>query len=172
VAAGAPARDAGQLGAILGVRSEAALAVGEVMADAGGAQLQAGDRLEVAGEQRQASAVARRERLEHVGHAGRDELAEILGAQAGVGGDTGDAELLAPRVEAFGGDAQLQADRPRDLVVGPAGSLDPDRAQVADAVDLAQRLVHRLGVGGGGLEQQSAVDVEQQQHAAARCQNT
>jgi hypothetical protein len=51
VATGAAAGDAGQLGAILGVRAEASLAVCEVMADAGRAQLQAGDRLEVAGDQ-------------------------------------------------------------------------------------------------------------------------
>ena len=172
VVAGPAAGDGRELGAVLVVGSEAALPGLEEAAKAGASDLQARDRLEVAGEQRQPRAVARSERREHVADAGGDVLAEVVRTQPGVGGHAGDAEVLAPGVEALGGNAGLQADRPGDLVVGPAGGVELDRAEVGDAVDLPQPLVDGGGVGGGGLEQEGPVDVEEQQHAAPRCQKT
>jgi hypothetical protein len=65
VVPGAPARDRRQLGAVLGVGAEAALAGGEESAEAGALELQPRDGLEVAGHERQADAVARREVAEH-----------------------------------------------------------------------------------------------------------
>jgi N-acetylglucosaminyldiphosphoundecaprenol N-acetyl-beta-D-mannosaminyltransferase len=106
IAAGAGASDGGQLGPVLVVGAEPALAGLEEGADPGARELQARDRLEVAGEDGQARAVARGESLEHLGDPGGDAGAEVLGAQPRVGDDAGDAEVVAPLVEAPGAHAQ------------------------------------------------------------------
>ena len=123
VAARAGAGDGGQLEAVLVVGAEAALAVLEEAPSPARASLRwaIGSRLPVS--TRQAHAVARVERLEHLDDPGRDVGAEVVGAQARVGLRGRDAEVVAAVVEALGAHPAEQRELAGDLEVGAPGRL-------------------------------------------------
>jgi hypothetical protein len=73
------------------------------------------------------------------------------------------ADVAGAVVDALGRDAGERQDRAGDRVVGAPRGLDlPDR-DVLEQVDPAQRGVDGLRVLARGLEQQRAVDVEEQE---------
>jgi hypothetical protein len=163
------ARDRRQRHPILVVGPEAALAGREVAPQAGAGQLQARHRLEVPGNEREPELVAtRRQRLEELGHPGRDHAGQVRGAQLGVGLDRGALHVAPPRVGLLprhpGRDEQVADDRP----VGPAGRLDGVGVQRRHAVDGLGRGPQRVGVRLRGALEQRAVDVEEQQERRAQ----
>ncbi len=153
------------------VGAEPALPAGEVVADAGASELQARDRLEVAGDERERElGPPRGERLEQLDDPGREARREIRRAEIRVGGDRALGDLGGARVDLRGLDARGEQQRARDREIGPARGLDLVRVQVGDPVDLLGRLDDRPRVLDRGALEQRAVDVEQQQERAAVAQ--
>ena len=166
--AGPAACDVRQLGAVLGVRAEAALPLGEVLPEAGRAQLQPRDRLEVARDERVPDAVALRELRQDLGHVRRDVVAQVGRHAPRVLLDRRVTQGEEPVVDALRADAGERQDRARDGEVGPAGRLDAAIGRL-DVVDAPDGRMDRLGVLAARLEQQRPVDVPQQQrHVRAR----
>jgi hypothetical protein len=162
--AGAGAGDGRQLGAVLVVGAEAALAAAEVVGQAGPGELDARDRLEVAGDERQPDVGARGEHVEQLERARGDGAGEVLGVAPGVllGGDP--LEVDDPLVEALGRQAELEADRAGDLHVGAPGDLDRGRLRVPQAVHAPDGGVEGVAVVVGRAQEQRPVDVEEQEH--------
>ena len=98
------------------------------------------------------SAHARRHVAPEVGWAAASELAaDELPDLGGAG------------VDPLGAHAAAQEDLAGDVAVRAAGGGDVRRGRVGQAVHLAQRGVHAGGVLRRGLQQQRAVDVEEEQ---------
>jgi len=151
------------------VRAEAALTAREVVADAGALELQARDRLEVAGDQRERE-LGRPpgERLEQLDDPGGQPRREVRRAEVRVGLDGARGDLGGAGVDLPGLDAGGEQQRARDRQVGPARGLDLVGVQVGDSVDLLGRLDDRPRVLDRGALEQRAVDVEEQQEWAAQ----
>ena len=136
-------------------------------AEPGAGELEVRDRLEVAGEHGQAHAVALGQGLEHLGHAGRDVSAEVVLGHPRVGLHRRRAEVVAAVVEALRRrrrPAGRAAGRSRGRCAPPPRSAPPApvpprrrRARTASTTACA--------CARGGLQQQRAVDVEEQEHA-------
>jgi hypothetical protein len=76
------------------------------------------------------------------------------------------ADVAGAVVDPLGRDAGQRQDRARDRVVGAPGGLDLADRELLEQVDPAQGGMDRLGVLARGLEQQRAVDVEEQEQGA------
>jgi hypothetical protein len=146
------------------VGAEAALAGRKAVADPGAGQLEPGDRLEVAGHEREPERLRPlRQRVEQLDDPGREPRREVLRAEVGVGLDGARGDLAGARVDLRGLDPRGEQQRARDRQVRPAGRLDGMAVQLGDAVDVLRRLDDRPRVLGRGALEQRAVDVEQQQ---------
>ncbi len=151
------------------VGAEAALAGREAVADPRALELEPGDRLEVAGDERELERLgAVGERVEQLDDPGGEPGREVARAEVRVGLDRARGDLAGARIDLRALDPGGQQQVARDREVGPAGRLDGVQVQLGDAVDFLGRLDDRPRVLDRGALEQRAVDVEQQQERGSQ----
>ena len=137
VVARALPRDRREKRAIFLVGPERALPGREVMAQAGAQQLQARDRLQIAGDKREPHLGAPVQVGEQRGDARDHVLGEVARAQARVPGGALRAQVFEALVDVAGVEAQVEQDGAGDLEVRTAGGVDVRCARVVDPVHRA-----------------------------------
>ena len=148
------------------VGAEPALPAGEVAPEACGAQLQPGDRLEVARDEREPVRATGGQPLQQRAHARGHESREVVGHQARVVRHGGGAEVAQPGVDRPRVHVAEQEEPAGDVDVGAPGRIEVRGRRLGHAVDVAQRRQDRRGVLGAGLLDERPVDVEEQERHA------
>ena len=160
--AGALARDAGQAGAQLVVGREAARDAVEPSAEAGPPQLEPRDRLEVAGDEREA-VPGGLERAQPVVDAGQHRVGQRSLAQLLVRARGSGAQLVHALVDLRRVDRLARQHVAHDPAVGAAGDVRRRRAR-RRAEHLADRALQRSLVRVRRAPHEGPVDVEQYEH--------